>query len=692
MMRKLVVFAGMAASMLLFASASFGQAIALQPYLTGLSSPVHIVNAKDGTNRMFVVQQRGIIRVVQPGQTTYTDFLNISGVVSSSGNERGLLGLAFHPQYSANRRFFVYYTRQSDGSIEIGEYETPVGTPNVANPVAVRTIITIPHPTNTNHNGGTIAFGPDGFLYAGTGDGGGANDIPNNAQNINILLGKMLRIDIDTPLNQVPAYNIPPTNPFVGVNGSDEIFAYGLRNPYRFSFDRGGTNQLWVGDVGQDAREEVDIVSIGGNYGWRIMEGTICTPGVNPNCTPPPGHILPITEYVNAGSRIAVTGGYVYRGAQGVLPVGSYVFADYGSGEVFLWDNNTQTRILPPTGRLISSFGEDEAGELYVVGLSGTVDRIVGVATPTPTNTPTATPTNTPTATPTNTPTATPTNTPTATPTNTPTATPTSTPTATPTNTPTATPTSTPTATPTPGFEGDVAPRPNGDGTVLSTDVTQLRRFATGLDTPGAGTNEGQRADCAPRATNGDGAINSGDVVQGRRYATGLDPLTGADGPPAGPDPVSESSTSFIDDIYVYFFGREVRIGSGEMKGNTITVPVELISQGGETATSFTLEYDATVLSNPLVTLGEQFESGTLTVNSNEAEKGRLGILVDLAQPINYSSEPVRIVYVTFNANGKSAGETSLALTGSLAAQGTADSFGEPLSTRYIGGKVKIER
>ncbi len=703
-MKRLGFLTCLAASMLLLGSVVFGQTIALQPFLTGLSSPVHLVNAKDGTNRLFVVQQRGIVRVVQPGQTTFTDFLNISGVVSSSGSERGLLGLAFHPQYATNRRFFVYYTRQSDGAIEIAEYETPVGTPNVANNTAVRVIITVPHPSFSNHNGGTIAFGPDGYLYAGTGDGGSGNDPGNNAQNTASLLGKMLRLDIDTPVNQVPAYNIPPTNPFVGVAGADEIFAFGLRNPYRFSFDRDGTNQLWVGDVGQDAREEVDIVTNGGNFGWRIMEGTICTPGINPNCTPPAGHIPPVTEYANAGSRIAVTGGYVYRGSQGVFSNGTYVFADYGSGEIFTWDGATQTMRLD-TPRAISSFGEDEAGELFVVGLGGTVERIVGVGTPTPTNTPTATPTNTPTATPTNTPTATPTNTPTATPTNTPTATPTATPTntptatptntptATPTNTPTATPTNTPTATPTPGFEGDVAPRPNGDGEILSTDVTQLRRFAAGLDTPDPATNEGQRADGAPRTTSGDGSINAADVVQGRRYAAGLDPLTGAGGPTASPAE-ADSITSFIGDIYAYFFGREVRIGAVEAKpGQAVIVPIELVAQGGETATGFTLEFDPTLLSNPSVSLGADFESAALTVNSTEAEKGRIGILVDMIDPVTYSAEPIKIVYVRFEVSGDSpVKESSLNLTSSLAATGTSDAFGEILSTRYRGGKVSIIR
>jgi len=354
-----------------------------QNYFTGLSSPVFLTNAADGSRRIFIVQQRGIIKVAQPGSSAVSDYLNISTVVSSSGNERGLLGLAFHPQFETNRRFFVYYTRQSDGAVQIAEYEQSVANPNIANPTVVRTIITIPHAANNNHNGGTIAFGPDGFLYAAPGDGGGGNDGPGNAQNINVLLGKMLRIDINTPVGQNPAYNIPPTNPYAGATaGADEIYAIGLRNPYRFSFDRSGTSQLWVGDVGQDAAEEVDIVTLGGNYGWRVYEGAACT-GLNPaNCTGggnPIVHIPPVFEYSSLPnvSRCAVTGGYVYRGKQNALPLGSYVYADYCTGEILLWSNNQQTLQLD-TSRLISSFGEDEDGEIYVVGLAGTVDRIIG--------------------------------------------------------------------------------------------------------------------------------------------------------------------------------------------------------------------------------------------------------------------------------------------------------------------------
>ncbi len=348
-----------------------------QNFISGLSLPVFLTNAKDGTRRIFIVQQRGIIKVLQPGSSIPSDFLNISAVVSSSGNERGLLGLAFHPQYAANRRFFVYYTRQSDGAIEITEYQASAGNPNQADPAAIRTIITIPHSQFANHNGGTIMFGPDGFLYAGTGDGGAANDPNANAQNINSLLGKFLRVDINTAPGQIPAYSIPQTNPFAGaIPGADEIYAIGMRNPYHFSFDRGGTRQLWVADVGQDTIEEVDNISLGGNYGWRVYEGTQCTNNDPSLCTPT-NYIPPIFQYTHTGGRCSITGGYVYRGVQNALPKGSYIYADYCTGEIFLW-NGTQQQLLLDTARNISSFGEDEDGELYVVGLGGTVDKILG--------------------------------------------------------------------------------------------------------------------------------------------------------------------------------------------------------------------------------------------------------------------------------------------------------------------------
>jgi glucose/arabinose dehydrogenase len=355
-------------------------AIRLIPFISsGLSSPVFMTSARDGTNRLFIVQQGGIIRVLQPGSTTPTDFLNITSRVLSGG-ERGLLGLAFHPQYSTNRRFFVYYTRQTDGAIQIAEYQASAANPDVAN-TTEKIIITIPHPSFSNHNGGTVAFGPDGYLYAGPGDGGSGNDPPNNAQNVNQLLGKIIRLDIDNvPQNQVPQYNIPPTNPFGGETaGADEIYATGMRNPYRFSFDRGGTGQLWAADVGQGSWEEVDIITNGGNFGWRLYEGNACTNIAGAGCAFPPNYVGPLFEYSSAGAgnpRCSITGGFVYRGSQGNLPAGGYVYGDYCSGEILVWANNQQNLLLDTT-RSIVAFAEDEAGEIYVIGQSGTIERIV---------------------------------------------------------------------------------------------------------------------------------------------------------------------------------------------------------------------------------------------------------------------------------------------------------------------------
>jgi hypothetical protein len=224
-----------------------------------------------------------------------------------------------------------------------------------------------------------VEFGPDGFLYIGMGDGGSGNDPGNRAQDINNLLGKILRIDVDTPNGLVP-YSSPPSNPFFGATpGAAEIYALGMRNPWRWSFDR-ATGQLYVGDVGQDVREEIDIVTLGGNYGWRVLEGTRCT-GVDPQRCGEPGFIPPIAEYDHAGGRCSVTGGYVYRGNAGTFAAGAYVFADYCSGEIFLYLNGASTVALDSPLN-ISSFGEDQAGELYVVGLGGTVHRLVNPDAP----------------------------------------------------------------------------------------------------------------------------------------------------------------------------------------------------------------------------------------------------------------------------------------------------------------------
>ncbi|MEO7272728.1 MAG: PQQ-dependent sugar dehydrogenase [Vicinamibacterales bacterium] len=353
------------------AAPAAAQPIQLTTVLSGLTSPVLAANAGDGLRRLFVVEQGGLIKVLQPGATTPTVFADLRSRVLASG-ERGLLGLAFHPQYALNGRFFVFYTRAGDGALTIAEYRASPASANVA-ATTETVLLTIPHPTNTNHNGGMLAFGPDGYLYIGVGDGGGANDPLNNAQNTTILLGKILRIDVNAP--GVP-YASPVGNPFSGeAPGSDEIFAYGLRNPWRFSFDR-GTGQLWVGDVGQGAREEVDTPIVnGGNYGWRVFEGNLCT-NIDPAlCSSPTNYIVPVFDYTHVNGRCSLTGGYVYRGPSGALPAGTYLYGDYCSGELFGW-NGTAQSVLLDTALNISSFGEDEDGELYVVALGGTVSRV----------------------------------------------------------------------------------------------------------------------------------------------------------------------------------------------------------------------------------------------------------------------------------------------------------------------------
>jgi glucose/arabinose dehydrogenase len=347
-------------------------AITLQPVLTGLASPVFVTHAGDGSGRLFVVEQGGTIRVLQPGAPAPTLFLNIADRVVAGG-EQGLLGLAFHPGYATNRRFFVDYTRLADGATVIAEYHASAGDPNVADR-AETVLLTIAQPY-ANHNGGMLAFGPDGFLYIGMGDGGSANDPGDRAQNVNELLGKILRIDVDHPASAQQLYSSPADNPFAGATaGRDEIYALGLRNPWRFSFDR-QTGALFCGDVGQSAREEVDVITRGGNYGWRTWEGTQCT-GNDPFPCNPTGFIMPIAEYGHTGSRCSITGGYVYRGGAGALPSGAYLFGDYCSGELFLLQA-TQTTPLAMTGFPVSSFGQDQDGELYIVDYTGSVQKVV---------------------------------------------------------------------------------------------------------------------------------------------------------------------------------------------------------------------------------------------------------------------------------------------------------------------------
>ena len=268
------------------------------------------------------------------------------------------------------------YTRKSDGAIVVAEYQVSSSDPNVADSRETA-ILTIPHP-NAEHNGGMLAFGPDGFLYISTGDGGLGNDAPNNAQNLNSLLGKILRIDIDHPASANARYSSPPSNPFFGSEpGLDEIYALGLRNPFRFSFDP-VTGEIYAGDVGQDAFEEIDVIEAGKNYGWRVFEGTLCT-GLGPAPCDPDKYAAPILDYGHTGrnGRCAITGGYVYRGTKQTFPFGAYIYGDYCTGEIFMLYHGQQQLVLDTTKR-ITSFGEDEDGELLVVG--GTVDRIVNAA------------------------------------------------------------------------------------------------------------------------------------------------------------------------------------------------------------------------------------------------------------------------------------------------------------------------
>ena len=356
----------------------FAQVVTLEPLVAGLDQPLFLTHAHDGSNRKFIVEQPGRILVMQPGASSTSVFLDIRSRVLSGG-ERGLLGLAFHPLYATNGRFFVNYTRQTDGATVIAEYHVSATNANAADPAeTVLLVILQPYP---NHNGGMIAFGPDNYLYIGMGDGGSGYDPDNRAQNIDDLLGKMLRIDVDHPLSASVRYSSPASNPYFGLSvpGRDEIFAIGLRNPWRFSFDR-LNGQLYLGDVGQVSREEIDIIVRGGNYGWRVMEGTLCT-GIGPApCSMP--SIAPITEYATGqGGRCAITGGYVYRGSRQSLPYGAYVFGDYCSGEIFMFQGGPANVILD-TNLNISSFGEDESGEIYVVGLGGSISRLAGTAAP----------------------------------------------------------------------------------------------------------------------------------------------------------------------------------------------------------------------------------------------------------------------------------------------------------------------
>ena len=302
--------------------------LALTTVVSGLTGPLDL-QRPPGDNRFFVVEQRGTIRIIENGALLAGNFLDIQSLTNFDNIEQGLFGLAFHPNYSTNRLFYVNYTRPRNGDPNnlqetvIAEFQTLAGNPNQADPASERILLTVPQPF-TNHKGGQLAFGPDHFLYIGLGDGGSEGDPLNNGQNVNVLLGKILRIGVDPPFSPGLQYAIPPDNPFTGGAGSSEIWAYGLRNPWRFSFERGGT-RLFAGDVGQDSWEEIDLITKGGNFGWNVMEGNHC---FNPSSgCDMSGKVFPIAEYGH-GEGIAVIGGYVYKGTAIPGLANLYIFGD----------------------------------------------------------------------------------------------------------------------------------------------------------------------------------------------------------------------------------------------------------------------------------------------------------------------------------------------------------------------------
>jgi len=333
----------------------------------GFSAPLLVTHAGDGTGRLFVVEQIGRIRVLTDGRVQAEPFLDIASLVTAGG-EQGLLGLAFHPEFESNGRFFVNYTDGS-GDTVVAEYRAPGGADR-ADPGSARVVLRIDQPYS-NHNGGDVVFGPDGYLYIGMGDGGSGGDPHGNGQRLDTLLGKMLRIDVD----RGRPYGIPEDNPFVRRSGArPEIWANGLRNPWRFSFDR-ETRDLWIGDVGQGELEEIDRARAGRggqNYGWNVMEGTECFSP--PDGCDREGLVRPVAVYPT-GLGCAVVGGYVYRGARFPVLRGGYFFADFCAGVVFALDPTgdvpQEPVILLQTDLAISSLGEDEEGELYVTDLRG---------------------------------------------------------------------------------------------------------------------------------------------------------------------------------------------------------------------------------------------------------------------------------------------------------------------------------
>lgn len=408
-----------------------GIAVGLEEIASGLTAPLALTHAGDGSGRLFVVDQTGIIHVIRDGTLLEAPFLDLTDKIvdlNTGFDERGLLGLAFHPQYASNGRFFVRYSAPREGGAEepcndpegfivgchkevLAEYSVSSSDPDVADPASETVLYEVAEP-EFNHNAGDLAFGPDGYLYVPFGDGGGANDgLGNdpplhgpggNGQNIETPLGSILRLDIDG----MRPFEVPPDNPFVGAEGLDEIYAYGLRNPFKISFDRGGSQELFVADVGQDLFEEVNVVERGGNYGWAIREGAHCfdpeNPGTPKDSCMTEGLIDPIAEYDHS-EGISIIGGYVYRGDDVPELSGRYVFADFSrdfspTGRLLYLDTaGDRSKILEfgfepergAYGLFARGFGQDEDGELYILGSSdtgptgssGVVEKIVSAST-----------------------------------------------------------------------------------------------------------------------------------------------------------------------------------------------------------------------------------------------------------------------------------------------------------------------
>jgi glucose/arabinose dehydrogenase len=341
--------------------------------------PVDLQHSGDNTNRLFVVEQAGLIYFFSNSREVDSKnvFLDLKSKVKDRGNEEGLLGLAFHPNYKSNGYFYVNYTAANPNRTVISRFKVSDANKNEANPNSEQVILEIPQPYG-NHNGGQLAFGSDGYLYIAVGDGGSGGDPLGHGQNLTTMLGSILRIDIDNKANG-KEYAIPADNPFAKNTNDyrEEIYAYGLRNPWRFSFDK-ETGSLWTGDVGQDLYEEINILVKGGNYGWNIMEGM--------HCFKPPagcdtsGLILPVWEY-GRKEGISVTGGFVYRGKTMAGLIGKYIYGDFGSGNIWALDvsnkNKPFSALLLKTKLNIASFGTDQNNELYICSFDGKIYRLI---------------------------------------------------------------------------------------------------------------------------------------------------------------------------------------------------------------------------------------------------------------------------------------------------------------------------